>query len=180
MTTHQDPISPMFRRAKPVISRDLSDSGAELLPAIIEPAQAAPPPGPVLIKPAKPGDVPVLDPTIYSQRRRKRNHVRRYRLAELTTGLSFIATIAAIGCLALGDRHLGQFTAATSVLLGLAAMAIAWPTRLSSRVLGYAMAATIVATIGLTVSLALPASWFEEPSPDKPVNLEPTRSKRRR
>jgi hypothetical protein len=75
MTTYNDPTYPMFRRAKPVIYRDLSSVPPDLLPALVG---SPPPPAPVptLIKPAKPGDVPVLDPTKYSERRRKRSHVR--------------------------------------------------------------------------------------------------------
>lgn len=178
MTTYNDPTVPMFRRAKPVISRDLTTVPAETLPAAITQPRAPAAPAPA-IKPARPGDVPVLDPTRLSQRRRKRTHVLRYRWAELTTGLSFVATIAAIACLAFGDRNLGQLSAALAVALGLAAIAIAWPTRLSSRVLGYAMSATIIAVIAITVALSLPASWFEEPSPDTPESLEPVRPKRR-
>jgi hypothetical protein len=165
----------MFRRAKSVISRELSRT----IPAEVpERSPAAPLPSPVLIKPGGPDDVPVLDPTRYSERRRKRGHVMRYRLAELTTGLSVVGTIAAITCLSLGDRQLGQVTTVVAVLLGLIAIAISWPTRLSSRVLGYAMAATIVAALSATVALALPASWFDEPSPDKPVKMDPTRKRR--
>ena len=183
MTTYNDPTVPMFRRAKSVISRELPAPPAEGLPAeIIQIPSAAPAPVAApspAIRAARPGDVPVLDPTRLSQRRRKRSHVIRYRWAELTTGLSFVGTIAAIACLAFGDRHLGQLTAALAVALGVAAMTIAWPTRLSSRVLGYAMSATIIAAIGITVALSLPASWFDEPSPDKPESLEPVRPKRR-
>ena len=177
MTTYNDPTLPMFRRAKPVISRDVSDLPPDLVPALV---QSPPPPAPApLIKPARPGDVPVLDPTKYSERKRKRSHVRLYRWAELTTGLSCVATLTAIACLALGDRQIGQLVAIAAVALGFAAIALSWPTRLSSRVLGYATAATIVAAIGVTVAFALPASWFEDPPPDKPGQLDPVRSKRK-
>jgi hypothetical protein len=178
MTTYNDPTTPMFRRAKPVISRDLSAVPPDLLPAAAHPPPPPAPP-PALIKPARPGDVPVLDPTKYSQRRRKRSHVRLYRWAELTAGLSCVATVTAIACLALGDRQIGQLASLAAVAFGFGAIAVSWPTRLSSRVLGYAIAAAIVAILITTVAFALPASLFEDPPPDKPESLEPARSKRK-
>jgi hypothetical protein len=185
MTTHDDPTAQTSRRIKRVVSREIggeTSDGAQPDPDLTA-AQAVDEfpesPGVVYVAtaPARDG-IPVIDPSRIARRRRKRSHVLRYRIAELATGFCFVGTIASVVCLVFGDRHLGQLAGGCAVLLGLVAIAFSWQTHLSSRVLGYATAATVVAGIAAGVALALPASLFEEASPDKLLKELPVPKRR--
>ena len=183
MMTHDDTTAETSRRIKRVISRELDGDEADqrqldFAQPPIDPAAASPSVVQVAKASAR-GDIPVIDPTGFARRRRKRSHVLRYRIAELSTGLCIVMTIASVACLVFGDRYLGQMAGGGAVLLGLVAVAFSWQTHLSSRVLGYATAATVIAGLAAGIALALPASLFEEPSPDKLLKDPPAPTKRR-
>lgn len=188
MTTHDDPTAQTSRRIKRVISRELGDEESDRAHSDHQITSAhslgdpSAPASPSVVQVAKArarGDIPVIDPTRFARRRRKRSHVLRYRMAELATGLCVVMTIASVACLVFGDRFLGQLAGGGAVLLGLVAVAFSWQTHLSSRVLGYATAATVIAGLAAGIALALPASLFEEPSPDKLLKDPPAPTKRR-
>jgi hypothetical protein len=163
---------PLVRRVKPVQSRE------------VDPAQVAILPPPVIDIPAHrpapiadaPDAAPVLDPTSYSRRHRKHHHQTLYRIARLAIAASFGSSIAAVVCVSLGDRAVAQTLASIAIASGILAIFVSWPTQLSARVLGYAVASVVLASICFAAISLLPRDWFED-HPTSP-QLEPSTPRR--
>lgn len=154
---------PLVRRAKPVESRPVDPAAVAAAPPPLIEAPSAP----VLIEPQESEPLPVVDPTTYSQRRRKRRHEKLLQLSRFLIAGSFVATLAAIVCLVLGDdRFVANALTSLAISIGIAAIFISWPTRLSARVLGYAVASTVLASICFAAFSLLPKDLFDDHRPD--------------
>ena len=144
------------RRSKPVEARQVG--AGEVI--VIE--SAAPPQGsPILREVASPSSPPAIEPTRLGERRRKRGHERRYRLAQWASILSVLGSATAAACMAMGDVRIGLVMAISASGLGLGGVTISATQRLSSRLLGSAIAISVLAILILLAAVGLPRGWFE-------------------
>ena len=161
-----------LRRVKRVASRELSGEEA--------PAEAAPRPMPL---PPLHDDAEdarhVVDPTVFSERHRKKRHHRIYRFSQLVTFVSYLAALASLvlTLFAAGgmDHTIARGLSAGGILLAMLAVTLAKRTQLSQRVRGYAVAALVlgVLTMGASFSgLSLDGDGAE-PHRQEPVDDMP-------
>lgn len=155
---------PMVRRAKSVPSRVVEP--AELVtidvPGRVEPPREAPP---QIAEAATDHGAAAIDPTQYGQLRRKRKHVRVYRLARVAVVVGAMCSVVALACLLLGDRSPALILATCAAAVAAASVGLSWGTSLAERVMGYAVGGAVFAGVALVAVLAAPANWFQdEPS----------------
>ena len=150
-----------LRRVKPVEVRVLAPGEADVIGEPV-PWRAKPAAGSVIEEVAKTPDAPVVDPTHYGKRRRRKDHVWRYRSAQVAVALSMIGTAAAVLCLLLGDRQIARVVGGIAVGLAVAGLVLCWRSQLARRVIGYAVAASLLSVGAAAASLALPDHWFED------------------
>src|SRR5687767_8139820 len=160
---HDEAVHYPRRRARTVLSPEVSPAEA----AIIE---AAPPPADTVSAPLiDDAASPLVDPTRFSRRRRKTRHSWHYRATRITIALSLLSSVACVVFLVLSERAIAQPVAAAALFLAVLGALLTWQTFLAARVQGYAIAAAILATLAAAATLALPASWFTDDSPDAAV-----------
>jgi len=123
----------------------------------VPPAQSSP----ILREVISPNSPPAIEPTRLGERRRKRGHERRYRLAQWACILSLLATAAAVGCITLGDLRIALLSATAGSALGIVGVIVSAATRLSSRLLGSAIAVSVLALAVTLCATGLPRGWFE-------------------
>lgn len=104
----------------------------------------------------------ILDPTLMGVRHRKHNHTFAYRLTQLTTLVAFLAATSSIVCQLLDEPLSARLYAIAAVLLALGSLRLVRLTHLSSRLRGYAVGATVLAGIALTLTLAA-VIWHDDP-----------------
>jgi hypothetical protein len=135
------------RRAKRVIARPVNGDSAV----------SPPPPAEVSPAPLAVEGAAVVDPTLYSERRRKHEHVRGYRLAWLCSGCSALGSLAsvplAIFRMSHNDSFMGEVLAAGGILLAALGLLAARRTQLATRVRVYAIAALCLAVLAMGLNL---------------------------
>jgi hypothetical protein len=160
------PPDALARRVKSVEARELEAS--EVVVFDPPPSDLAVPASSPLTEPLKdPYTAPAIDPTALSERRRKHHHQFRYRLAQLFCVASIAGTLASVLFIALADGRLGRIAATAALASGAVAIFLAWGTRLTTRVLGYAATSSILAALAFAFVWVAPRSWFEDASPDQ-------------
>jgi hypothetical protein len=150
-----------LRRIKPVEVRVLAPGEADIIGEPILRGHR-PSAGAVIEEVTRTPDAPVVDPTHYGKRRRRKDHVWRYRLAQVVVALSMIGTAAAVLCLLLGDRQIAQVVGGIAVGLAVLGLGLCWRSQLARRVIGYAVAATLLSIGAAAGSFVLPDHWFED------------------
>src|SRR5437016_5496455 len=89
----------------------------------------------------------VLDPTLFSERQRKRGHNFGYRLAQLTTLACILTAALSIAWALLDHRRRAQGLAAGACLLAMIDFRLVKLSRLAYRLRGYVAAGCVLATI---------------------------------
>jgi hypothetical protein len=112
----------------------------------------------------------VLDPTLFSERHRKRGQNTAYRITQITAVLSLLTASAGIVVALLEEPILARTLAGTACGLGTLTVCLVRSSRLAYRLRGYAVAACAFAMISLVVSL-LPMPGHDEVKPPTPEKL---------
>lgn len=121
-------------------------------------AGSPPPPRPPTIAPTEglgTSGSAVGDPTFLGSRRRRGRHHRLYRLAQGAIGISLLLTVIAVICGFGDDSVAGQALGASALVLGLTAVVLADRAPLPGRLRGYAIAAAVLAALGIGASILL-------------------------
>src|SRR5258708_24925035 len=111
---HAGAPAPWFGRRKRIVAREVTPEASPNPSADRKPAD-------VIDAPARPAPArdAVLDPTLFSERQRKRGHNFAYRLTQLTTLLCILTAAVSIAFSLLDHRRRAQGLALGACLLGL-------------------------------------------------------------
>ena len=159
--------TPLARRVKPVVAREVRDGDVILHNA---PATPPPPSSPALEALRDPSAAPALDPTAaLGHRRRKRSHQTRYLLSQLLLILSLAGSIFALIAVGMEDALLARIAVLGALAAGLLSVGVVWNkgSDLSSRMTGFGASATILASITAALVFLAPPHWFAEKSPEQ-------------
>lgn len=157
------------RRVKPVISRPVSPDLA-----LGEPAAGALFP-PLPLENSNGHVDKTEDAILPGQRRRRSRQAQRYVLAQIAVVFSLLVTTAGMICASLGDRGPAMVLSAGGLLAGLSGILLACPIGLPRRMLGYALAATILSALAAGASSLFPEAWFQDGAPADLPRFEPKR-----
>jgi len=104
----------------------------------------------------------VLDPTLMGERHRKHGYKFAYLITQFATLLALLAATTSIVCQLIDESLTARLNAIAAVLLSICSLRLVRLTKLSSRLRGYAVAATALAGIALALTLA--AVFFQNDS----------------
>ena len=87
-------------------------------------------------------------------------------MAQLAVGISLLASAIAIVCVALGEELVARPAMYVALIAGIVATFLAAARGLASRVLGYAIAAMLLAAVAFVAASLLPDDWREPHMPN--------------
>ena len=149
-----------FGRRKRVAAREIGSSQPHALSEIEQEMKASATGG---LKPADVIDIPsgsprrppevLLDPTLFSERQRKRGQNFTYHLTQTTLTTGFFSACAAIVSALLEHRLRAELLAVAACLLGVVSVRLVRMSRLAYRLRGYVAATCVLGGIALAISL---------------------------
>jgi len=153
---------------KRVVSREVQQvEAANRQAALMPPAEVLPP---VSVLPPSPHheaayDTPtVVDPTTLGRRHRRSSHHRVYRWAQGCSMLGALLAAVSVICTMADDVALSRSLAGAGLALGVISIVLSGRNELAARWRGWTIAATVFATVALSLTWILPAVIHDDPS----------------
>ena len=154
------PPSWLGRPRKRIASREVSATAAAVEREMRDAALGKLAPADVIDAPARRSEA-VLDPTLYSERHRKRGQNATYRLTQFCALVTLLASLIAIVVALLDDPFVARVLAGAACATAILSVYLVRRSRLAYRLRGYAAAVCVLALIALLVSV-LPLGPHEE------------------
>jgi len=114
----------------------------------------------------------IMDPTVMGERRRKRSHNFTYRLTIVAIAAGALSSMASIAYLAVEHVPHARIIATLALAVAVLSLRLTRLNRLSGRLMGYAVAGIIIASLALALCLAFPAP--HHPKTPAPATIRST------